>query len=240
MRPQPTQPDDADLLRVARDGITALNGKYEPRGPHRLLPVPPAARLESARTALDGLRTQTGQAGAVQRAAARRSARAVLRDRRRPGDPADHQVRHHAGHRYRPAARCRPQARRHDGASAEPAAVRSAAGPRGRGLRHSAAAHAHQPAGGQSLALRPAQRGRSGDRPVHARGVRRVPGPVRRGLVRRQRHLRRGRVPPGHRRALPGEPHPEPRPGGKRLCPLGAGHRRGAARGPPRRASPPK
>ena len=49
-----------------------------------------------------------------------------------------------------------------------------------------------------------------------------------------QGDLRRRRVPPGHRRAVSREPHPEPRPGGKRLRPLGAGDRRGAVRGSPR------
>ena len=78
-----------------------LECAVQPRGRDRLSSVPPAARLESARAALDGLRTQARQAGAVQRAAARRSARAVLRDHRRSGDPAHHPVRHHAGHRYR-------------------------------------------------------------------------------------------------------------------------------------------
>ena len=31
--PAATQPDDADLLRLARDGIKSLNAQYEPRGP---------------------------------------------------------------------------------------------------------------------------------------------------------------------------------------------------------------
>jgi cyclic beta-1,2-glucan synthetase len=53
------------------------------------------------------------------------------------------------------------------------------------------------------LAVRPPVRRRDGHRPVHPRGLRRVPGPVRRGLVRRQGHLRRRRVPAGPRRRCP-------------------------------------
>ena len=46
--PAATQSDDAELLRKTRGAITALNREVRLRGPDSVLPVPPAAGLESA------------------------------------------------------------------------------------------------------------------------------------------------------------------------------------------------
>ena len=65
-----------------------------------------------------------------------------------------------------------------------------------------------QPSGREPVAGTAARRG-AGIRPLHPRGVGRLPGPVRRGVLRhRQGDLRRRRVRPGGRRALPQQPGP--------------------------------
>ena len=66
--------------------------------------------------------------------------------------------------------------------------------------------------GREPHALRPALRRRCRHRPVHARRQRRLPGPVRRGLVHRQGHLRRRCVRARARRPSAGEPRAQPRP----------------------------
>ena len=73
-----------------------------------------------------------------------------------------------------------------------------------------------------------ARRSRRGS--LHARRVGRLSGPVRRRVVHRQGHLRRGRLR-AVLRQFSRERHPEPRPSGKCLCPLGPAERRGAVRG---------
>ena len=74
-------------------------------------------------------------------------------------------------------------------------------------------------------------RRRARHRSVHARRLRRLPGPVRRRLVHRQGHLRRRRVRAGARRALSREPDPQPRPARRLLRAVGAAERRAAVRG---------
>jgi hypothetical protein len=78
-----------------------------------------------------------------------------------------------------------------------------------------------------SPACSPASRHRS----VHPRRVGRLPGRVRRGLVRRQGHLRRRRVPAGARRQAAREPRPQPRPARGRPRPRRPRQRRAAVRG---------
>ena len=90
-----------------------------------------------------------------------------------------------------------------------------------------------EPAEREPLALRAAVRRRAGHRSVHARGLRRLPGPVRRRLVHRQGHLRRRRLRARARRTLAREPHPQPRPARRLLRALGPAERRAAVRGLP-------
>ena len=66
-------------LRRAKEGIDALNVKYEGDRGRPVLPVPPPAALERARAGVDGLRAQARQAGRPQRAAARRRRRDASR-----------------------------------------------------------------------------------------------------------------------------------------------------------------
>ena len=118
----------------------------------------------------------------------------------------------------------------HDGAPAEPPALRRAPRPRRpRATASCSRASASSLPSAQPLALRAAVRRRAGHRPVHARRLRRLPGPVRRGLVHRQGHLRRRRVRARARRTLAREPHPQPRPARRLLRALGPGQRRAAA-----------
>ena len=81
--------------------------------------------------------------------------------------------------------------------------------------------------------------GDAGHRPVHARRLRRLPGPVPRGVVHRQGDLRRRRPPAGDRRAVPREPRPQPRSARRRVRAVGAGQRRDAVRGLSRRPTRP-
>ena len=76
-------PEDGPPARAAPGaGIELLNEKYRAGGTSAVLPVPPAAQLESARADLDGLRAQARQAGGPEPAAARRRARPLLAHRR--------------------------------------------------------------------------------------------------------------------------------------------------------------
>ncbi len=59
-------PQDAELVRLAREGIEQLNQKYENHRPDIFYLLPPPAPLERPGRGLDGLRTQARQAGGVQ------------------------------------------------------------------------------------------------------------------------------------------------------------------------------
>ena len=85
--------------------------------------------------------------------------------------------------------------------------------------------------GGQHVALCAPARRRAGHRPLHPHRLGRLPGRVPGGLVHRQGHLRRCRLRAGAQGALPGEPHPEPRPPGGVLRPLRVVERRALVRG---------
>ena len=76
-----------------------------------------------------------------------------------------------------------------------------------RGLRHPAAARRRLAAERAPLALRRDPLRAPGRRSVHHRRLRRVPGPLRRGQLHRQGHLRRRRVRARDARPLPRE-HP--------------------------------
>ena len=80
---------------------------------------------------------------------------------------------------------------------AEPAPLRPASRPRHRGLRDPPAAGERDHGERRRLALRAALRRPHRRRPLHDRGLRHLPGPLRRGDLHRQGALRRGRV---HRR----------------------------------------
>ena len=180
---------------------------------------------------MDGLRTQAGQAGGVQLL----FARATDRFAHIVGETACCQQCATSSRSTR-TRNCRAIRRqtngRGDGPSAQPARVRLPAPPSRRGLRHLAAAGRREPAELPAFLVRAAVRGRRGGRPLHARRVGPLPGSVRRRVVHRQGHLRRGRLRAVLRR-LSREHHPEPRPAGKRPCPVGAAERRGAVRGVP-------
>ena len=95
---------------------------------------------------------------------------------------------------------------RHDRASAEPARLRRRGVARRRGARHPpAAGDADAARDGMGNALPARLLGPAGHRPLRLRGVRRVPGPLRRGDLHGQGDLRRGRVRAGARRPRSGE-----------------------------------
>ena len=113
---------------------------------------------------------------------------------------------HHARLRHAPAARRREDADRHHRASAEPAALRparSAASREGYGILQPRVSVTMASAAGSLFArhLRRPHRRRS----VHDRGLRRLPGPLRRRHLHRQGPLRRRRVRRGARGPRAGE-----------------------------------
>jgi cyclic beta-1,2-glucan synthetase len=72
--PEQTLPGDAALLEPCARRSRGAQRNLPRRPPLHLLPVPPAAAVESLRARMDGLRAQARQAGAVQCPAARRCA----------------------------------------------------------------------------------------------------------------------------------------------------------------------
>ena len=102
---------------------------------------------------------------------------------------------------------------------------------RDRRLRDPAAARRREPARREPLAVRAPARRRHRPRPLHARGLRRLSGRVRRRLLHRQGDLRRRRVRARADRPLPRQPDPEPRPDRGLLRALGTVERRPALRG---------
>ena len=113
-----------------------------------------------------------------------------------------HPLRDHARLRHAAAAWRRPPAGRHAGASAEPAALRRQPAARDRGLRHPPAARQRQRRQRDPDDVRPASSpGTSGVDPYTTAVVRRLSGPVSRGQLRRQGHLRRRRLRGSARRA---------------------------------------
>ncbi len=214
-------PGNAAGGRGAGAGRARRHRRAQPQVPQRraLLPLPSPAALESRRAPLDGLRAQARQALAAQCLPARRPHGSLFARGRGDGGAAHGEVRDHARHRHAAAARRGAPAGRRHGAPAQPS------------VRDSAAAHGGQPARHQPVALCAAVRRGARHRPVHAGGLRRVSGPVRRRLVHRQGHLRCRRVRARARGALPREPHPQPRSARRLLCALRPAERRGAVRG---------
>ena len=134
------------------------------------------------------------------------------RERRVRRRPARRPLRRHARRGHPAAARSRQAPGRHDGASAQSTALRCALRPRRRRLRRAPATHHAALARRRELSLPAPVRGAGRDRSVRSGHVRRVPGPLRRGLVHRQGDLRRRRVRGGLDGPRPGERHAEPRP----------------------------
>jgi hypothetical protein len=229
-----TLDDDEKILGAAREAIESLNAKYrggrasDPTDTFFLLHRP---RLWNARERLwDGLRAKARQARRLECASQRRRGRsgALLVDLRQCRGACRHQIRDHARLRHRAAAGHGAAAGWRDGASAEPSSLRRKEAARHCGIRDSAAARRDEPRGHQSIALRARVRRRGGNRSVHARRLGCLSGRVWRGLVRRQRHLRRRNVRARAQGALSREPYPESRPARGQLCALGTHHRRPA------------
>ena len=121
--PESTQPDDADLLRLVRDGVQSLNARYSPEGAtvfhlfHRPRVWNPHERLWMG---YERKRGKLEQFNALLRGGPREPFSEIISDL---AILPTIQYVLTLGHRYRLAARCRPQTHRHDGASAEPAAI---------------------------------------------------------------------------------------------------------------------
>ncbi len=158
---------------------------------------------------------------------------------RPPAVPAGRPLRHHARRRHAAAARGGAAAGRQDGASAQPAALRSA-----HAAASSRATRVLQPRVTPSLPI-----GREGSlfqrvfseherhRSVRRRRLRRLSGPVRRGLLHRQGHLRRRRLRGRARRPRAREHAAQPRPVRGHLRPRRPGLRHRGRRGVSRRAT---
>ncbi|CCH75557.1 hypothetical protein BN11_800002 [Nostocoides australiense Ben110] len=221
--PPPRQPGRGALLRARRRlaGCPRTYGRGRPgaagsgapahrrpeRRTRRPFPaLPPPAPLQPGRRRLDGLGTQTRQTRRTQCAAARSGQRPD--GRRGPAAwpvPLCHQPRQ----RHPAAAGGGPPAHRQTRPPAQPGPPASLGPVRLPRLRHTAAPHHPGPADGRGQfaaaahLLHPPRR-----RPVRLRRLRRLPGPLRAGLVHRQGDLRHR-----HRRSPDHPPHPrEPRP----------------------------
>ena len=192
-----TTPEDGQLLQLARNGIERTERQVRECGERPVLPFSPSTPMEPPGTDLDGIRTQAGKACGVEPAPSRRGAGSLFRRRRQDGGPVERPVRDPPRHGYATAARRGAAVRRGHGAPAEPCAVRRADAARLRGARHFAAERGRQPVGHEPFAIRAFVRERTGDRPVHARRLRCVPGRVRRRILHRQGDLRRRRVRAG-------------------------------------------
>ena len=175
-------------------GIERSQSAVRPRTRRSLLSVPSRAALERARTRVDGLGAQARQDRGVQPAAARRHRHELHDAGRRARRPAVGALLHHARLRHAAAARRRESAHRHHRASAEPSALRRRGRPRHRGLRDSAAARQRHDGERGRIAVRPDLRRPHRRRPVHDRGLGRLPGSLRRRHLHRQGPLRRRRV----------------------------------------------
>ena len=149
--------------------------------------------------------------------------------RRRAGRCA---LRHHARRRHAAAARCRAPAGRQDGASAEPAALRAASSRvvGGYGILQPRVTPSLPIGREGSLYQRRVLRARR-HRSVRRRGLRRLSGPVRRGLVHRQGHLRRRCLRGRACRARARQRAPQPRPLRRHLRARGPGLRHRGRRG---------
>jgi hypothetical protein len=101
---------------------------------------------------------------------------------------------HHARLRHAPAPGRREEADRHRRPPAEPAPLRPASRPRHRGLRDPPAPGERDHGERRRLALRAPLRRPHRRRPLHDRGLRHLPGPLRRGDLHRQGAVRRGRL----------------------------------------------
>ena len=187
-------PSDREVIDLATELIAGLNARYG-RGP--LLPAESPPQWNPSEGRWMGWERKRGKLHEFNRAAAGRRRHDVRHPGRRPRSAAERALRHHARLRHGSAARCRTEARRHACASAEPRPLRQRIGPRHRRLRRASAARRDrrgQRGGDDVLA---GVFGARRARPVHDRGVGRVSGSVRRGQLRRQRHLRRRRVRAG-------------------------------------------
>ena len=198
-------PEDEALLERARAGIESLNRKYAAGRRDLFFLFHRPAPLERGRGRLDGLRTQARKADAVQRLSPRALRGMLFGSRRRDRDSSLDQIRHHARYRHAVAARVGPPARRHDGASVEPAAVRSGARDCDGGLQHSATARGREPAERAAFWFVRLHAGEAGIDP-YTRAVSDVYQDLfQRRLVHRQRDLRGRCLRARAGRPLPGE-----------------------------------
>ena len=162
------------------------------RGPERpLLPRPPRAAVEPGRGRVDGLGAQARQDRGVEPPPAGSHGHELHGGgRRRRGLPR-RSLLHHPRLRHAPAPGRREEADRHRRPPAEPAPLRPASRPRHRGLRDPPAPGERDHGERRRLALRAALRRAHRRRPLHDRGLRHVPGSLRRGDLHRQGALRR-------------------------------------------------
>src|SRR5205823_5670199 len=125
------------------------------RGPVRsFFPFPSASSLERERRRLDGLRTETWKADAVQRLSSRALRGMLRRSGRRSVDFSRNQIHPHPRYRYAIATRVSPPTDRHNGASVEPAAIRFDARNCDGRLQSFATASGCEPADGGSFTIR--------------------------------------------------------------------------------------
>jgi cyclic beta-1,2-glucan synthetase len=162
-------PGDAELLRLASEGVARLNDRHGPmpQGDPRFLLLHRRRLWNEREGKVDGMGAEARQDPRAQPAAPRPEPHELPRPSRCAGasSAVRRALRDHARQRHAPSERGGVPARRGDGPSAQPRALRSQGGARDRGVRgppaadHAVASRARGP-----VDLPPAHVGPGGDR----------------------------------------------------------------------------
>ena len=237
--PAREMPQDEAILDAARAGVEALNARHAEGRSDRFYLVHRVRQWNPARGRLHGLGAQARQDRGVEPPPAGSHGHELHGGgRRRRGLPR-RPLLHHPRLRHAPAPGRREEADRHRRPPAEPAPLRPASRPRHRGLRDPPAPGERDHGERRRLALRAALRRAHRRRPLHDRGLRHVPGPLRRGDLHRQGALRRGCLRRRPRGARARERSPLARPLRGAVRAHGPRHRhRGGGRLPGERPRP--
>ena len=185
-------PSDDGLLERARAGIRELNERYAKNGPPLFLLLHRKRLWNAAQQRWMGWERKRGKLHELNRLLRGATDTSFLVRMAESGaGSCECPLCHYPGRRYQAAARRRQAPGRQDGASAQPAVLRSQTAPRDARTWHPAAtrdALAADRNGKLPLSMGIFRTKRAG--PIRLCCLRRLPGPVRGGIIRRQGHLR--------------------------------------------------